>query len=105
MTETGIGVAFERQIQSPGRDVYRWRLWASDGVSVAPFEAGISKTESVALDGGIPVVALQRVLERIAGEFPAESRLSDLLAAAPIQVRHGDFCDRDFEAAAGPLDP
>lgn len=105
MTETGIGVAFERQIQCSGEDGYRWRLWASDGVSVAPFEAGISKTESAGVGGGIPVVALQRALERIAGEFPAETRLADLLAAAPIQLRHSDFRDRDFEAAADPLDP
>jgi len=98
-------VAFERRVDGPGEDGYRWLLWASDGEGAAALEAAISGTQAIALDSQIPVLALQRVIERIAGSFPAEERLAALVAAAPLQLRSGDFKDRDFEFAAGPLWP
>jgi hypothetical protein len=44
----------------------------------------------------IPVLTLQRVIERYVGRFPVESRLLDLIAASPIRLGSGDFRDTDF---------
>lgn len=105
VTTTGIGVAFERRVDEPGEDGYRWLLWASDGKEAATLEAAVSRTQAIALDSEIPVLALQRVIERIAGNFPAEKRLAALVATSPLQLRSGHFKDRDFEFATGPLSP
>lgn len=94
---TGIGAAFEQTVSSPGEDGHRFRLCASDGHQSAPIVVGLSRTESVTF-AEIPASALERVVERIAGSFPAETRLKDL-AGAEISLRAGDFRTRDFEPA------
>lgn len=95
-TGTGIGVAFDRQVGPPDLDGVRWRLWASDGTSVGSLEAQISGSEQI-LTNEIPVLALERVVERHAGRFPTEDRLASLLKEDWIQIRSDDFRDQDFE--------
>jgi hypothetical protein len=99
---TGIGAAFEQTISLPGEDGQRFRLFASDGARTAAMVARISRTESATLDE-IPMLTLERVVERIAGRFPGESRLADLVGDEII-LRSGDFRQRDFEPAASSLD-
>lgn len=104
VTSTGIGVAFDHAITQPGDDALRWLLVASDGNRTAPIEARISRSEQT-VSWVIPTLTIQRVLERYAGRFAAESRLDDLVAATPIYLRDQDFRDSDFDPADSALAP
>jgi hypothetical protein len=95
-TGTGIGAAFERDVGPPDLDGFRWRFWVSDGTRAGSLEAQISGSEPI-LHDEIPVAALERVVERQAGRFPTEDRLSELLSQERIQIRSDDFRDQDFE--------
>src|SRR5438105_627254 len=96
VTTSAIGAAFERTIGPRDLDGFRWRVWVSDGQGVGAIEAQIAASEPI-LGYTLPVLALERVIERRAASFPAESRLADLLTEGRIQLRSSDFRDEDFE--------
>jgi hypothetical protein len=98
ITSTAIGIAFDRSVTQSCDDAIRWRLLASDGPCVVPIEVRLAKSEP-AVAWQIPVLALQRAVERYAGRFAVESRLADLTGAAPIYLRSQDFRASDFEPA------
>src|SRR5256885_8038064 len=98
VTSTGIGAHFDRNISPPDLDGIRWRLYVSDGRDGGIVEAQLADSEPIAAYV-IPVLALQRVIERYAAKFPRESRLRALLAAGRIVLRTDHFRDSDFEPA------
>jgi hypothetical protein len=96
VTSSGIGAAFERNTSPPDLDGVQWRIWISDGQGVGAIDTELSASEQI-FGYEIPVLTLQRVVERRAGDFPRESRLRDLLDAGRMQLRSGDFREADFE--------
>lgn|SRR5215218_2390454 len=93
----GIGASFDRTVSPPDLDGFRFRLWVSDGTQVAALEAQVSKTEQV-LASEIPTTTLERVVERLAGRFPAERRLDTMARHGRIRLRSDDFSAEDFRA-------
>lgn len=104
VTSTGIGFAFDHEVTGAGDDAIRLRLMAGDGNNALEIETRIAKSEQK-IFWEIPVLALQRALERYAGRFPIESRLEDLGEATPIYLTSEDFRDSDFEPADSWLAP
>lgn len=102
VTTTGIGAAFDRDISPNDLDGYRWRLYVSDGRETGSIEADLARSQLIA-GYVIPVLTLQRVIERYAGSFPRETRLRALVAAKRIVLRDDHFRDSDFDSASDPL--
>jgi hypothetical protein len=93
---TGIGAAFVRDVSPPDLDGFRWRIVVSDGRLGGHIIAEMSRSQPINAVV-IPVLTLQRIVERKAGAFPRESRVEDLLAAGRLVLRSEDFRDPDFE--------
>ena len=71
----------------------------SDGKSDARLEVQVSGSEPI-LDWEIPVLTVERVVERIAGRFRAECRLDEMAAQKRISLHSDDFPDQDFAPEA-----
>lgn len=96
---TGIGAAFERDVSPNDLDGTRWLMRVSDGKSDARLEVQVSGSEPI-LDWEIPVLTVERVVERIAGRFRAECRLDEMAAQKRISLHSDDFPDQDFAPEA-----
>lgn len=93
---TGVGAAFDHNVTLPDLDGIGWQMAISDGTEGGEIHVQIAGSELITAYE-IPVVALLRVVERRAGRFARETRVTDMLAAAPVRLTSDDFRHADFE--------
>ena len=74
----------------------------ADGVGAAEVDINLAGSERL-YAYEIPMVALIRVTERRAGNFPADSRLKSMALERQIMLRSDDFRDSDFDFNPEPM--
>lgn len=102
LSPTGIGAYFDRCVTPPDLDGWRCRMVVADGVGAAEVDINLAGSERL-YAYEIPMVALIRVTERRAGNFPAESRLKSMALERQIMLRSDDFRDSDFDFNPEPM--
>jgi hypothetical protein len=98
---TGIGASFEQNVTPPDQDGWRCRMIVSDGDNTGEVDVNLSGSERL-YGYEIPVIAVMRVLERRAGNYPVEQRLELLLQQRQLILGSDDFRDSDFEPNPDP---
>lgn len=70
----------------PSRDGVRWHFAVTDGRKVTTLAADLSGTNSGHRNMEVDVAALEYIVEEIAGRYPLETRVQDMLADSPLVI-------------------
>jgi hypothetical protein len=88
----GIAAVLDRETLLRGRDGRHWTFCVTDGAQFAPIDAELARTRGGGQARVIDPALLEAAIERrVANECRVESRLSDLVAKAPIVLRDDDL--------------
>lgn len=102
LSPTGIGAYFDRNVTPPDLDGWRCRMVVADQVRAAEVEVNLAGSERL-YAYEIPMMALIRVTERVAGNFPVDTRLKEMALQRQIVLRSDDFRDSDFAFNPEPM--
>ena len=87
----GIAAVLVGECGPPDLDGNRWRFVVTDGTTVAEVDADLSGTQGGRRGQTIEPAMLERAVEVRSGAFPADVRLTELLARSPLLLRADDL--------------
>ena len=82
-----VAAVFAGEVSSADLDGAAWRFVVVAGNQVDTLVAGTTGTDGGEPGMDVDEAALERAVEALAAKYPRESRLADMVAAAPLRIR------------------
>lgn len=86
-----VAAVLYREWPWSGRDGRRWTFYVTDGVRAAWVDAELSASSGVAAQRTNRALLEAAVERRAVNSYPVESRMDDLVSAAPLSLRAEDL--------------